>query len=105
MTTNNDATSRKAARKEATRNPDIRVHSLGMACLYGFRPMTPAGKLFVDGHAAMVKGNWNEEGVFWFQDRFMPREALEASPLRIVAGVGDTDEHDRPWPKDTDRQR
>lgn len=77
--------------------PDLRVHSLGMANAYGFRPMTDAGKLFVDAHAAMVKGNWNE-GVFWFHDRFMPRAALEASSLRIVAGVGDTNEHDTPWP-------
>jgi hypothetical protein len=82
-----------------TGKPDIRVHSVGAANAYGFRPLSEAGSAFVNGHAAMVPGKW-QDGIFWFNDRFMPRAALNASPLNIVAGIGDTDEHDRPWPRD-----
>ena len=77
--------------------PDIRIHSLGAAEAYGFRPLTEAGRRFVDGHRAMVRGNW-QDGIFWFHERFMPRHALAASPLRIVGGIGDSDAHDVPWP-------
>lgn len=84
--------------------PDIRIHSNGAASSYGFRPLTQAGLLFVAGHAAMVKGNW-QDGVFWFWDHLMPREALDATPLKLVAGIGDTDEHDKEWPRNNRQSR
>lgn len=75
---------------------DIRIHSNGAAESYGFRPLTDAGRAFVNGHAAMVKGRW-QDGVFWFWDCYMPRAALNDTPLNIVAGIGDNDAHDKPW--------
>jgi hypothetical protein len=80
----------------STAPADIRVHSNGAAESYGFRPLTEAGAAFVNGHAAMVKGRW-QDGVFWFWDLYMPREALNDTPLNVVSGIGGSDEHDRPW--------
>jgi hypothetical protein len=78
--------------------PDLRVHSLGMASAYGFRPMTAAGRAFVDEFASRVTGKWSDDGVYWFSDRLAsPYRELEGSTLNVVSGVGDTDEHDRPW--------
>lgn len=78
---------------------DIRVHSNGSAESYGLRSLTAAGAVFVNAHAAMVRGKWRD-GVFWFWDPYMPRQALNDTPLTVVAGIGDTDQYDRPWPRD-----
>jgi hypothetical protein len=80
--------------------PDLRVHSLGMASAYGFRPMTPAGRAFVQEFAAKIEGKWSDDGVYWFSDHLAsPYDVLEGSPLNIVSGVGATREYDRPWLK------
>lgn len=79
-------------------SPDIRIHSNGAASSYGLRPLSQAGLMFVAGHAAMVKGNW-QDGVFWFWDHLMPAAALRDTSLTLVAGIGATDEHDRAWPR------
>ncbi len=76
--------------------PDIRIHSNGSANAYGFRPLTDAGAAFVGAHASMVPGRWLD-GVFWFNDVYMPREALNDTPLNLVSGIGDTADHDREW--------
>ena len=84
---------------KATTTADIRIHSNGSAESYGFRPLTPAGTAFVNGHAAMVSGRW-VDGVFWFWDGYMPREALNRTHLMLVAGIGDSDEYDVEWSQD-----
>jgi hypothetical protein len=76
--------------------PDIRIHSNGAAESYGFRPLTDAGRAFVNGHAAMVKGRWQDD-VFWFLDRYMPRDALNDPPLVLVVGIGSSDDYDVTW--------
>ena len=80
--------------------PDLRVHSLGMASAYGFRPLTAAGRTFVQGFAAKIEGKWSDDGVYWFSDHLAsPYEVLQSSPLNAVSGIGTTSEHDRPWPR------
>jgi hypothetical protein len=80
--------------------PDLRVHSLGMASAYGFRPMTAAGRAFVQDFAAKVEGKWSDDSVYWFSDHLAsPYQVLEGSSLNVVSGVGVTSEHDRPWPR------
>lgn len=80
--------------------PDLRVHSLGMASAYGFRPMTAAGRAFVQDFAAKVEGNWSDDGVYWYSDHLAsPYDVLAGSPLNVVSGVGETSENDRPWPR------
>jgi hypothetical protein len=76
--------------------PDIRIHSNGAAESYGFRPLTDAGRAFVNDHAKIVKGRWWDD-VFWFLDRDMPREALNVTPLVLVAGIGNSDDYDVTW--------
>lgn len=46
-----------ATRKKANNIPDIRVHSAGAANAYGSRPMTAAGKAFVDATRRWSKEN------------------------------------------------
>jgi len=80
-----------------TKGPDIRLHSMGMAEAYGLRPLSEAGAGYVGGFADRTKGRWHD-GVFWFHESLLPRDALIASGLEVVAGIGDTDAHDLPWP-------
>ena len=78
------------------KNPDIRMRSSGAAELYGMMPLTEAGKEFVAAFSQQVPGQWNDE-TFWFNDRFMPSRRFKDRGLKIVAGIGTTDEFDSPW--------
>lgn len=82
-----------------TKTPDIRIHSNDQEASYGFRPLTAAGLAFVAGHAAMVSGQWYD-GVFWFQDYYMPFRALNDTHLHVVIGKGSTSAHDREWQRE-----
>lgn len=78
-------------------SPDIRLHSMGAAEAYGLRPLSDAGTAYIGGFADRTRGRWHG-GVFWFHESLLPRETLIASGLEVVAGIGDTHEHDLPWP-------
>ena len=49
--------------------------------------------LLID-HPLPAESNW-QDGVCWSGITFMPREVLDATPLKLVAGIGNSDEHDR----------
>jgi hypothetical protein len=75
--------------------PDIRIRSVGPACLYGLAALTDAGRKWIETHAVPIGGGWNEN-TFWMNDRLLPRDELRKSKLVLVCGIGDTDEHDTP---------
>ena len=75
--------------------PDIRIKSIGAACLYGLAPLTDAGRAWIEEHAIPIGGGWGD-GTFWMPDDLLPRQALKASGLQIVCGIGDTNERDMP---------
>lgn len=78
--------------------PDLRVRSAGAAGAYAFQPLTDAGRQFAEGFAGTIKGGRWVNGTFWFpDDEASPYEVLRGVELVIVSGIGDTDEHDRPW--------
>jgi hypothetical protein len=80
-------------------NPDIRMRSNGSAESRALMYITKTGEDFVRAIAAKTKGVWREkEQTYWMHDRLFPGEELRASGLRLVAGIGTTDEHDMPWP-------
>lgn len=75
--------------------PDIRIKSISAACLYGLAPLTDPGQAWIEEHAITIGAGWGD-GTFWMPDQLLPRQALKASGLEIVCGIGDTDEHDMP---------
>ncbi len=75
--------------------PDIRIKSLGAACLYGLAALTGAGRIWIETHAVPLGGGW-DKNTFWMNDRLLPRDELRKSKLVLVCGIGDTDEHDTP---------
>jgi hypothetical protein len=86
------------AQKALIAKPDIRMRSNGSAESRALMYITEAGEKFVRNFAAKTKGVWRaEENTFWVQDILFPVKELKASGLRVVAGIGTTDEHDRPW--------
>jgi hypothetical protein len=98
MTTDNDAATRKAARREATRDPDIRMRSNGAAETRALMYCTPKGEAFVRTFAAKTPGFWREEeSTYFFHETLLPVDELNASGLKLVAGIGTTAEHDMPW--------
>lgn len=79
-------------------NPDLRMRSNGAAESRALQFITKAGEDFVRATAAKTKGVWREEEqTFWMNDSVFPFDELKASGLRVVAGIGTTDEYDMPW--------
>lgn len=82
-------------------NPDIRMRSNGSAESRALMYITKEGEDFVRAIAAKTKGVWREdENTYWMHDSLFPGDELRASGIRVVAGIGTTDEHDMPWPYD-----
>lgn len=80
-------------------NPDIRMRSNGSAESRAPMFITKAGEEFVRAVAAKTKGVWHEdEQAYWMHDCLFPFDDLEASRLRIVAGIGTDAGWDVPWP-------
>lgn len=85
--------------KDQIANPDIRMRSNGAAESRALMYITQQGEDFVRAFAAKTKGVWREEeNTFWVHDSLFPGDELKASGLRVVAGIGATDEYDEPWP-------
>lgn len=81
-----------------TKNPDIRMRSNGSAESRALMYITPEGEKFVRDFAARTKGVWRtEENTYWVHDTLFPAEELAASGLKVVAGIGTTDEFDELW--------
>jgi hypothetical protein len=92
-------TDSKTARHEATRDPDIRMRSNGAAETRGLMYCTAAGETFVKAFAATTPGVWREaEATYFFREDLLPVEELNASGLRLVAGIGTDAGFDMPWP-------
>ena len=99
MTTDTDGTSREAARREATRNPDIRMRSNGAAESRALMYCTPEGEAFVRAFADKTPGFWREdECTYFFHETLLPVDELNASGLKLVAGIGSDADFDRAWP-------
>ena len=82
-------------------NPDIRMRSNGAAETRALMYLTPKGEAFVRDFAAKINGFWrDEEATFFFHETLLPVDELNASGLRVVAGIGTDDEWDMPWPYD-----
>lgn len=80
-------------------SPDIRMRSNGSAESRALMFITKEGEDFVRNIAAKTKGVWHaEEQTYWMHDSLFPGDELRASGLRVVAGIGTTDEYDMPWP-------
>jgi hypothetical protein len=79
--------------------PDIRMRSNGSAESRALMYITPEGQEFVRGIAARIEGVWREaECTYWMHDSVFPAEELRECGLKVVAGIGTTDEYDMPWP-------